>query len=143
MSGVNKAIVVGHLGGDVDLRYTPGGKAVANFSVATSESWAGDDGQRQERTEWHRIVVWGKLAELCAEHLRKGRQAYVEGRIQTREWKDKDGSKRYTTEIIANQVVFLGGGSKKEHAAHDDDVLRNAEETARKAFGMSQDDVPF
>jgi len=106
---VNKAIVIGNLGKDPEVRFTPGGQAVANFSVATNESWKDKNGQTQERTEWHRIVVWGKLAELCGEYLKKGRSAYVEGRLQTREWNDKEGKKNYTTEIVANQVVFLGG----------------------------------
>jgi single-strand DNA-binding protein len=106
---VNKAIVIGNLGKDPEVRFTPGGQAVANFSVATNESWKDKNGQAQERTEWHRIVVWGKLAELCGEYLKKGRSAYVEGRLQTREWTDKEGKKNYTTEIVANQVVFLGG----------------------------------
>ena len=106
---VNKAIVIGNLGKDPEVRFTPGGQAVANFSIATNESWKDKNGQTQERTEWHRIVVWGKLAELCGEYLKKGRSAYVEGRLQTREWNDKEGKKNYTTEIVANQVVFLGG----------------------------------
>lgn len=107
---VNKVILVGNLGADPEVRFTPGGQAVANFRMATTDSWTDrSSGQRQERTEWHRIVVWGKLGELCGEYLRKGRQCYVEGRLQTREWQDREGQKRYTTEIVANQVVFLGG----------------------------------
>jgi len=108
--GVNKVILIGNLGADPEVRFTPGGQAVANFRIATNESWTDKQGQRQERTEWHRIVVWGKLAELCGEYLKKGRQAYVEGRLQTREWTDKEGKKNYTTEIVANTVQFLGGG---------------------------------
>lgn len=107
--GVNKAILIGNLGADPEVRFTPGGQAVANFRIATSESWNDKNGQKQERTEWHRIVVWGKLAELCGEYLAKGRQCYVEGRLQTREWTDKEGKKNYTTEVVANSVVFLGG----------------------------------
>lgn len=107
--GVNKAILIGNLGADPEVRFTPGGQAVANFRIATSESWTDKSGQKQERTEWHRIVVWGKLAELCGEYLAKGRQCFVEGRLQTREWTDKENRKNYTTEIIANNVVFLGG----------------------------------
>ncbi|MFZ5468696.1 MAG: single-stranded DNA-binding protein [Myxococcota bacterium] len=107
--GVNKAILIGNLGADPEVRFTPSGQAVANFRIATSESWNDKSGQKQERTEWHRIVVWGKLAELCGEYLKKGRQCYVEGRLQTREWTDKEGKKNYTTEVVANQVVFLGG----------------------------------
>jgi len=107
---VNKVILLGNLGADPEIRFTPGGQAVANFRMATTDSWADkNSGQRQERTEWHRVVVWGKLAELCGEYLKKGRQCYVEGRLQTREWQDKDGQKRFTTEVVASQVVFLGG----------------------------------
>lgn len=110
MASVNKVILLGNLGADPEIRFTPGGQAVANFRMATSDSWTDKNtGQRQERTEWHRVVVWGKLAELCGEYLKKGRQCYVEGRLQTREWQDKEGQKRYTTEVVANQVVFLGG----------------------------------
>ncbi len=114
MASVNKVILLGNLGADPEIRFTPGGQAVANFRMATTDSWADkNSGQRQERTEWHRVVVWGKLAELCGEYLKKGRQCYVEGRMQTREWQDKDGQKRFTTEVVASQVVFLGGGGRE------------------------------
>ena len=109
MSGVNKAILIGNLGAPPELRYTPGGQAVANFRIATNEKWTDKSGQAQERTEWHRIVVWGKLAELCNQYLVKGRQVFVEGRLQTREWMDKENHKNYTTEVVAQQVTFLGG----------------------------------
>jgi single-strand DNA-binding protein len=108
--GVNKVILVGHLGADPDMRYTPSGQGVCELRLATSESWNDKNGQRQERTEWHRVVVWGKRAEVCSKYLSKGRQIFVEGRIQTRNYDDKDGVKRYITEIIANDVQFLGGG---------------------------------
>jgi single-strand DNA-binding protein len=108
--GVNKVILVGHLGADPDMRYTPSGQGVCELRLATSESWNDKNGQRQERTEWHRIVVWGKRAEVCSKYLAKGRQVFVEGRIQTRSYDDKDGNKRYITEIIASDVQFLGGG---------------------------------
>ena len=108
--GVNKVILIGNLGADPEVRFTPSGQAVANFRIATNESWTDKSGQKQERTEWHRIVVWGKLAELCGEYLKKGRQCFVEGRLQTREWTDKEGKKNYTTEVVANNVQFLGGG---------------------------------
>ncbi|MBL9038711.1 MAG: single-stranded DNA-binding protein [Archangium sp.] len=107
--GINKVILIGNLGADPEVRFTPSGSAVANFRIATNESWVDKNQQKQERTEWHRIVVWGKLAELCGEYLKKGRQCYVEGRLQTREWNDKEGKKNYTTEIVANTVQFLGG----------------------------------
>lgn len=108
-SGVNKVILIGRLGGDPEVRYTNNGGAVANFNMATNESWMDKSGQKQERTEWHRIVVWGKMAEICGQYLSKGRQAFVEGRLQTREWNDKEGNKRYTTEIVAQNIQFLGG----------------------------------
>ena len=114
-SGVNKVILVGNLGKDPEVRYTPSGQAVANFTIATNENWTDKQGQKQERTEWHRIVVWGKAAELCGEYLSKGRQVYVEGRLQTREWTNKEGAKQYTTEVVANPVggvVFLSGGDR-------------------------------
>jgi single-strand DNA-binding protein len=111
--GVNKVILVGYLGADPDMRYTPSGQGVCEMRVATSESWNDKNGQRQERTEWHRIVVWGKRAEVCSKYLSKGRQVYVEGRIQTRSYDDKDGNKRYITEIIAADVQFLGGGGRE------------------------------
>jgi single-strand DNA-binding protein len=114
-SGVNKVILVGNLGKDPEVRYTPGGAAVANFTIATNENWTDKQGQKQERTEWHRIVVWGKAAELCGEYLSKGRQVYIEGRLQTREWNNKEGVKQYTTEVVANPVggvVFLSGGER-------------------------------
>lgn len=107
-AGVNKVIAIGHLGKDPEVRYTPSGQAVANFNIAVSESWNDKQGQRQERTEWIRIVVWGKTAELCGEYLAKGRQVYLEGKLQTREWNDRDGNKKWTTEVVANTVQFLG-----------------------------------
>jgi len=108
MAGVNKAILIGNLGKDPELRYTPGGQAVASFSLATSEKWRDKEGVAQDRTEWHNIVVWGRQAEIAKEYLAKGRQVYIEGRIQTRSWEDKDGNKRYTTEIICQRLQFLG-----------------------------------
>jgi single-strand DNA-binding protein len=109
MASVNKVILIGNLGRDPELRYTQTGQPVANFTVATNENWTGRDGKREERTEWHRVVAWGKTAELCAQYLSKGRTVYLEGRIQTREWEDKEGQKRQTTEIVAQTVQFLGG----------------------------------
>jgi len=106
---VNKAIIVGNLGKDPDLRFTANGRAVARFPVATTERWTDQDNQRQERTEWHNIVVWGKQAETCGQYLSKGRQVYVEGSIRTRSYDDKEGVKRYVTEIVARDVRFLGG----------------------------------
>ena len=109
--GVNKVILIGNLGRDPELRYTQSGQAVANFSIATSENWNDkSSGERVERTEWHRIVAWGRTAELAAQYLSKGRTVYVEGRLQTRSWEDRDGNKRYTTEVVAQTVQFLSGG---------------------------------
>jgi single-strand DNA-binding protein len=116
MASVNKVILVGNLGRDPEVRYTPSGQAVANFTLATNEAWTDKAGQKQERTEWHRVVVWGKAAENCGEYLSKGRQVYVEGRLQTREWTNKEGAKQYTTEVVANPVggvVFLAGGGDR------------------------------
>lgn len=108
MAGINKVIIVGRLGNDPEVKTLSSGQSVARFSIATSESWTGKDEQRQERTEWHRVVVWNKLAELCGKYLTKGRQVYAEGRLQTSSWEDQQGQKRYTTEVIANTVEFLG-----------------------------------
>ncbi len=105
---VNKVILVGRLGQNPEVRYTPSGAAVANFSLATNENWIDKSGQKQEKTEWHRIVVWGKTAENCNQYLAKGRQVYVEGKLQTRQWQDKDGQTKYTTEVQAQTVQFLG-----------------------------------
>lgn len=110
--GVNKVILLGRLGADPDMRYTPSGQGVCELRLATNESWTDKNGQRQERTEWHRIVIWGKRAEICSKYLSKGREVYIEGRIQTRNYDDKDGNKRYITEIIASDVQFIGGGGR-------------------------------
>ena len=110
MGSVNKVILVGNLGRDAELRYTPGGAPVATLNLATTEVWNDKAGQKQEKTEWHRIVLWGKSAESLNEYLTKGKQIYVEGRLQTRQWDDKDGNKRYTTEIRGDRIVLLGGG---------------------------------
>ena len=114
--GVNKVILIGNLGSDPEVKYTPNGAPVANFSLATNESWNDKDGQRQERTEWHRLVLWSKLAEIAGQYLKKGAKIYVEGRLQTRSWDDQSGQKRYMTEIVVNDMQMLdsrgeGGGS--------------------------------
>src|SRR5437016_53302 len=110
---VNKALLIGNLGKDPEVRFTASGRAVARFPVATSEVWNDAEGQRQERTEWHNVVVWGKQAETCGQYLAKGRQVYVEGSIRTRQYDDKEGNRRYITEIIAQRVQFLGGGGRR------------------------------
>jgi single-strand DNA-binding protein len=143
MAGINKAILIGRLGSDPEVRYTPSGVAVANFNIATSEEWKDkDSGEKKERTEWHRIVAWSKLGEICGEYLSKGRQVYIEGRIQTRSWEDRDGNKRYTTEIVATDVQFLGGRDAGSGA-------RAASGESASDFESSQtqapedDDIPF
>ena len=140
MAAVNKAIIIGYLGGDPEVRFTPGGQAVANFNVATTEKWEGKDGNREERTEWHRIVVWGKLAELCGEYLRKGRKAYIEGSLQTRSY-EKDGVTRYVTEIKAREVQFLdkaeGNGAPAQQSAPA------PKPAAKPSAAPVPDDIPF
>lgn len=148
-SGVNKVILIGRLGGDPEVRYTTNGGAVANFNLATNENWTDKNGQKQERTEWHRVVIWGKMAELCGQYLSKGRQAYVEGRLQTREWNDKEGNKRYTTEIVAQSVQFLGGpGERASSTSTTTDFAPSAGFDSALAGvptsgGMSDEEVPF
>jgi single-strand DNA-binding protein len=110
MASVNKAILLGNLGRDPELRHTQGGKAVTTLRLATNDVWTDGAGERQERTEWHTVVVWGRQAENCNQYLKKGRTVYVEGRLQTRKWQDKEGKDRYTTEIVADRVQFIGGG---------------------------------
>lgn len=151
---VNKVILLGRLGNNPEIRYTPNGQAVANFNIATSESWNDKSGQKQERTEWHRIVVWAKLAELCGQYLSKGRQVFIEGRLQTRQWDDKEGNKRYTTEIVATTVQFIGssagagaGAGAGQYAGNQDQMSPPpggggaAPEMADAAF--NEDDIPF
>jgi single-strand DNA-binding protein len=112
MGSVNKVILVGNLGADPELKYTPSNRPVCNLSIATNEVWKDKGGQKQERTEWHRVNVWGDQAEHCSKYLAKGRTVYIEGRLQTRSWDDKEGKKRYSTEVVAERVVFLGGGGE-------------------------------
>ncbi|MCD6213500.1 MAG: single-stranded DNA-binding protein [Candidatus Desulfofervidus sp.] len=112
MAAINKVILIGHLGADPELRYTPNGTPVANFRVATTERWINKQGERMESTEWHRIVAWGKLGEFCGQYLNKGKQIYIEGRLRTRSWEDRDGKKQWTTEIIAQRLQLLGKPEK-------------------------------
>ncbi|MFH0903431.1 MAG: single-stranded DNA-binding protein [Pseudomonadota bacterium] len=114
--GINKVILIGNLGADPELRYTPSGQPVCDLRVATNESWTDKNGQKQERTEWHRVVFWGKQGEILKQYMSKGRQLYIEGRLQTRSWDDKDGNKKYSTEIIGNNFLFLGGGGASAEA---------------------------
>jgi single-strand DNA-binding protein len=142
MAGINKAIIVGRLGRDPEVRYTPSGVAVANFSVATSDEWKDkDSGEKKERTEWHRIVAFGKLGEICGEYLAKGKQVYIEGRIQTRDWEDQNGVKRYTTEIVASQMQMLG--TRDDVNVPRTEVPPVAEYPGAPAPGSEEDDIPF
>ena len=144
MGSVNKVILVGNLGRDAELRYTPGGAAVATINMATTEVWNDKAGQRQEKTEWHRVVLWGKTAESLTEYLTKGKQIYVEGRLQTRQWDDKDGNKRYTTEIRGDRVVLLGGGSGRGAAPVDRAESAGGHAPAPESpEPLADDDIPF
>jgi single-strand DNA-binding protein len=140
MASVNKVLLIGNLGRDPEVRFTTGGSAVANFTLATTDRWNDQaTGEKKERTEWHRVVVWGKQAEIAGEYLRKGRQVYVEGALQTREWTDKEGTKRYTTEVKALRFQMLG--------KRDDAPVSMSQETtpavAEPAAGYNEDDIPF
>ncbi len=106
--GLNKVMIIGHLGRDPEMRYTPSGRPVTTFSVATSRSWNTAEGERREETEWFNVVAWGSLAEICNQHLRKGQQAYIEGRLQTRRWDDPEGKKHFATELVAKEMIMLG-----------------------------------
>ena len=151
MASVNKAILLGNLGRDPELRHTASGKAVATLRLATNEQWTDQSGERQERTEWHSVVVWGRQAENCSQYLKKGRSVYVEGRLQTRKWQDKDGNDRYSTEVVADRVQFIGGASADAAPASADAAPASAD--AAPAFNdapdvspppaASDDDIPF
>lgn len=144
MSGVNKVIIIGRLGQDPELKQTGSGQAVCTLNVATSENWKDRDGNRQERTEWHRIVIWGKQAENSAKYLAKGRQVYLEGRLQTRSWETPDGQKRYTTEIVASTVQFLGGGASESRSQGNTSSPENfSQDFAPEPFFDSNEEVPF
>ena len=138
---INKVILIGNLGADPELRYTSGGSAVADLRLATSRKWTAKDGTSKEETEWHRVVVWGKQAETCKEYLSKGRQIYVEGRLQTRQWEDRDGNKRYTTEVVAETVKFLGGGGGSRGAAGTGEPPPPSDGDVPSSLG--DDDIPF
>ena len=150
--GVNKAIIVGHLGRDPEMRYTAGGDAVANFSVATTESWKDKQtGENTERTEWHRVVMFRRLAEIAGEYLKKGSQVYIEGRLQTRKWQDQNGQDRYSTEIVANEMQMLGGrgGGAPDSGSYDQSPREAAprKPAPEPGGGMPtsdfDDDIPF
>jgi single-strand DNA-binding protein len=151
MASVNKVIIVGNLGRDPEVRYLPEGGAVANISVATTDTWKDKSGEKQERTEWHRVAFFGKLAEIVGEYLKKGSQVYVEGALRTRKWQDKEGKDRYTTEIVADRMQMLGsrsGGS--EPMAHEPAAAPTSSGGAKPqskkgggAFDEMDDDIPF
>ena len=143
MSGVNKVFLIGRLGSDPEIRYTTSGAPVANFRIATSESWTGKDGKKEERTEWHKIVAWGKLGELCGEYLNKGRRVFVEGRLQTRNYDDKDGVKKYITEIVALNVQFLDSPQKRSEEAVSNDTPPDAVDAPAGRETAPPDDIPF
>jgi single-strand DNA-binding protein len=143
MGSVNKVILVGNLGRDAELRYTPGGAAVATLNMATTEVWNDKAGQRQEKTEWHRVVLWGKTAESLAEYLTKGKQIYVEGRLQTRQWDDKDGNKRYTTEIRSDRVVLLSSGGGRGVQVDRGEAPGGHAPAQEPSEPLTDDDIPF
>jgi single-strand DNA-binding protein len=141
MTGVNKVILVGRLGADPEVRYTTGGAAVANFRMATSEEWRDkNSGEKQERTEWHRIVAFGRLGEICGEFLHKGKQVYIEGRLQTRSWEDKDGNTRYITEIVARDMQMLGAPAGRESR---EPAQGGAGGGYNEPVTVPDDDIPF
>jgi len=138
--GINKAIIVGNLGQDPEVRTTDSGTTVTTISVATSEQWTDKStGERKEQTEWHRIVLWGKLGEIAGEYLRKGSQVYIEGKIQTRKWQGEDGQDRYTTEIKANEMQMLGGRGGARSDYNDNPAAQDADRRA----AVDDDDIPF
>ena len=154
MASVNKVIIVGNLGRDPETRYMPDGGAITNISVATTDVWKDKAGEKQEKTEWHRVAFFGKLAEIAGEYLKKGSQVYVEGRLQTRKWQDKDGNDKYTTEIVADRMQMLGsrqgmggGGAEREASDRDAAPAKGAAKPAAKAGGGKfddfEDDIPF
>jgi single-strand DNA-binding protein len=141
MASVNKVILVGNLGRDPEIRYTPSGQAVATFPIATNELVTGKDGEKRELTEWHQIVAWGRLAEVCSEYLSKGRSVYVEGRLRTRQWEDKDGNKRSRTEVIAQVIQMLGAPTERTKGRAEGDFEGVDYDQADESFGS--DDIPF
>ena len=145
MASVNKVILVGNLGADPETRYMPNGDAVANIRLATTESWKDKaSGEKREITEWHRVVFYRKLAEIVGQYLKKGSSVYVEGRIRTRKWQDKEGQERYTTEIEANEMQMLGGKQSGESAPiQPKQEQRNAQGTPKTSFEDMDDDIPF
>jgi len=142
VGSVNKVILIGHLGKDPDVRHSQSGATITSFSLATNETWNNKDGQREERTEWHRIVVFGKLADICGQYLKKGKQVFIEGRLQTRSWEDRDGNKRYTTEVVASNMTMLGRAGDMP----SDEYAPPIQESDFQEPSMDsprEDDIPF
>lgn len=145
MASVNKVILIGNLGRDPEVRYLPDGGAVTNVSVATTDSWKDKNGEKQEKTEWHRVAFFGKLAEIAGEYLKKGSQVYIEGKLTTRKWQDKEGKDRYTTEIVADRMQMLGsrqGGGERESAPRSSAKPAGAKPAGSK-FDDFEHDIPF
>jgi single-strand DNA-binding protein len=138
MASLNKVMLIGRLGADPELRYTPSGSAVANFRMATTEQWTTKEGEKQERTEWHKIVAWRKLGETCGEYLHKGSLVYIEGSLQTRDWEDRDGNKRWTTEIVAYRMQMLDRKEEPREAVPADESFPTEEPVE-----TPEDDIPF
>ena len=146
MGSVNKVILVGNLGRDAELRYTPGGAAVATLNLATTEVFKDREGQKKEDTQWHRVILWGKTAETLQDYLTKGKQIYVEGKLQTRKWKDKDGNDKYTTEVRGDRVVLLSGGGGSRGGGGEHGAERGGDSTSQSEGGsveLTDDDIPF
>ena len=146
MGSVNKVILVGNLGKDAEVRVTPGGQSVASFSIATTENWTSKEGEKKEQTEWHRIVLWGKTADSLQPYLVKGKQIYLEGRLQTRQW-EKEGQKHYTTEVKADKIVLLGGGGAGGGSRGGDRQVDRGDggyqDPMKDAGPVTDDDIPF
>tara|TARA_B100000029_G_scaffold516824_1_gene635318 strand:- start:30229 stop:30669 length:441 start_codon:yes stop_codon:yes gene_type:complete len=146
MASINKVILIGNLGADPEIKYTSSGRAVVNFSMATTRQWNTQDGERREETEWHRIVAFSKLAEICGQYLKKGSSVFVEGRLQTRSWEDQSGMKRYTTEIVANDMKMLGSRQQREQESDMLESSGRSSDTAPADLPSSpeaDDDLPF
>lgn len=140
---LNKVMLIGNLGRDPEVRYTTGGKAIANFTLATNEIWQDKDGNQQKHTEWHRIVAWGKLGEICGEYLSRGKTVYIEGRIQTREWEDKDGNKRTTTEIVATDMIILSAREEEGDSRNSVGGGKTEKGELPPPTDVPEDDIPF
>lgn len=158
MGSLNRVTLIGNLGRDAELRYTQGGDAVSTINIATTQTWKDKGGNKKERTEWHRVVIWGKVAEALSEYLVKGKQVAVEGQLQTRKWTDKDGTERYTTEIRASNIVLLGGGGSQQSSGGGGGAKKNSgkkngntapaqddgpDDPLPGESGDDDDDVPF